>query len=45
MLSSGEHLGPYWDGMGVTMWVLLLRMGGPGHNVWVLSTWTGGSWP
>jgi hypothetical protein len=33
---SGEHLGPYWDGMGVKVWEMPRRLGGPGHKVCVL---------
>jgi hypothetical protein len=36
LLLSGEHLWPYWDGMGVKVWEMPRGLGGPGHKVWVL---------
>jgi hypothetical protein len=33
---SGEHLGPYWGGMGVKVWEMPCGLGGPGHKVCVL---------
>jgi hypothetical protein len=32
---SGEHLGPYWDCMGVKVWEMPRGLGAPGHKVWV----------
>jgi hypothetical protein len=33
---SGEHLWPYWGGVGVKVWEIPRGLGGPGYKVWVL---------
>ena len=30
---SGEHLWPYWDGMGVQVWEMPRGLGATGHKV------------